>query len=211
MNSILIIAGPSAVGKTTVMRRVLEREPRFEFIRSKTTRLPRGDGQDNEYIYTTREDFLNGIKTGEVLEYTEYADNYYGTPRSEIERIISSGKIPLLILDMNGVRTLKRQKHNFNVVSIYLWDNIKVLNGRLGERYSGSFDAQEKLVSRIAQNRADFKKLPKMAEYFDAFIHNSDLDSTASEIVSEFLRISAGGERDVDYINYVADLIYHFA
>ena len=99
MKNILIVAGPSAVGKTTVAHRMLELDSRFEFVRSVTTRPCRADQFDNEYIYITEEEFRHLINTDGVLEYTIYAGNYYGTPRSEIDRIISEGKIPLLILD----------------------------------------------------------------------------------------------------------------
>ena len=70
MRKILILAGPSAVGKTTVMKEILSRSDEFEFIRSATTRAPRGDGHDSEYIYLTEIEFKKRIADGEMLEYT---------------------------------------------------------------------------------------------------------------------------------------------
>ena len=107
MKKILVIAGPSAVGKTTVMNEILRQNAGFEYIRSATTRAPRGDVFDLEYIYLSKEEFLERIENGGVLEYTEYGGNFYGTPKSEIERIFSVGKTPVLILDLNGVKSLK--------------------------------------------------------------------------------------------------------
>ena len=107
MNKILVLAGPSAVGKTTVMKALMSKYEGFDYIRSATTRAPRGDGYDSEYIYLSINDFSSLIKNGGVLEYTEYGGNFYGTPSSEIERIFEDGKIPMLILDINGVKTLK--------------------------------------------------------------------------------------------------------
>ena len=83
--SILILVGPSAVGKTTVANELVRSYGYFSFIRSLTTRPPRGDGNDDEYLYTTREGFLREIECGGVLEHTEYDGTLYGTPRSEIE------------------------------------------------------------------------------------------------------------------------------
>ena len=105
MTSCLVIAGASAVGKTTVGTLLVE-SGKFELVRSVTTREMRGDAFGSEYIYLTRDEFLKLVSDGGVLEYTEYAGNLYGTPRSEIERIVGEGKTPLLILDLNGVKSL---------------------------------------------------------------------------------------------------------
>ena len=100
MKKALVLVGPSAVGKTTVMSELIRRGPEFEFIRSATTRSPRGDGHDDEYIYLTVDEFRARISTGGMLEYTEYGGNLYGTPASEITpalRPLSSGSIILAI------------------------------------------------------------------------------------------------------------------
>ena len=89
MDSILVLVGPSAVGKTTVMTRILELYGNeFSPIRSATTRAPRGDSFDGEYIYLSREEFLSSVSRGELLEYMEYGGNLYGTPKSEVEILI---------------------------------------------------------------------------------------------------------------------------
>ena len=101
MNRILVLAGPSAVGKTTVMKEILSHSSRFEFMRSATTRAPRSDGNDSEYVYLSKEEFKAQIVSGEMLEYTEFGGNFYGTPISELKRASALGKTPLLILDIN--------------------------------------------------------------------------------------------------------------
>ena len=131
MNDILIIAGPSAVGKTTVAWEMLKNDNRFEFVRSATTREVRGgDGYSSEYIYVTREEFEELIRTEGVLEWTEYAGAYYGTPRSEITRIHAAGRIPLLILDVVGVHSLV-SKADLSVCGIYVWDKLSVMEERI--------------------------------------------------------------------------------
>ena len=189
MNKILVIAGPSAVGKTTVMKQILKQNPKFDYIRSATTRAPRGDGFDAEYIYLSREQFLSLIENGGVLEYTEYGGNFYGTPSSEIERIFDSGKIPMLILDINGVKTLKSVEREFGVVAVYITADTEVLDKRLLERVAaaGETEAAYKIYeARREQNRKDLESLPYLADVFDAFVENTTPNETAKKIMSVF-------------------------
>lgn len=189
MRKILILAGPSAVGKTTVMKEMLKRYPEFEFIRSATTRAPRGDGHDSEYIYLSLPDFKRRIESGEMLEHTEYSGHFYGTPGSEIERIFAEGKIPLLILDINGVRSVKGQKRSFKTVAVYITANMDILDKRLSERAAalgGGEDAVASAERRKAQNRHDISVIEKFASSFDAMVENSEVSKTAEEIYKMF-------------------------
>ena len=189
MKRILVLAGPSAVGKTTVMKELLKLNPAFDYIRSATTRAPRGDGFDTEYIYLSKERFLSLIESGGVLEYTEYGGNFYGTPSSEIERIFADGKIPMLILDINGVKTLKSIEREFGVVAVYITADTDVLDKRLFERVvaAGKTEAAYKIYeARKEQNRRDLASLPHLAGVFDAFLENTTPKETAERIMSVF-------------------------
>ncbi|MBQ7333510.1 MAG: guanylate kinase, partial [Clostridia bacterium] len=106
MRSIVILAGASGVGKTSVAAEILSRNDEYRLIRSATTRAPRGDSHDGEYIYVSEEEFKELIFRGELLEYMNYGGNFYGTPVSEINLAFSLGKTPLLILDIEGVKSL---------------------------------------------------------------------------------------------------------
>ncbi len=188
--NILIIAGPSAVGKTTVAHRMLELDSRFEFVRSVTTRARRQDAFDNEYIYITDDEFRHLIATGGVLEHTEYAGNFYGTPRSEIDRITSEGKIPLLILDINGVGSLYRNKGDIYPCGVYVYDDIDVMEERLRLRYADDWeseDARRKFNSRREQNIADYRGIQDSSSVFYSFIRNcSSVDDCAKNICAIF-------------------------
>ena len=189
MNKILVIAGPSAAGKTTVMNEILNSNKNFEYIRSATTRAPRGDKFDSEYIYLSDDEFRFRIKNGGMLEYTEYGGNFYGTPRSEIERIFSDGKVPVLILDLIGVKTLKTGKRDFSVFAVYLTADREALNARLYERLRAadfSDEAREIFEKRKAQNLADEETFLKMQSFFDLVIPNNDVCECASKIVLAF-------------------------
>ena len=185
----MILAGPSASGKTTVMMNMLSKRPRFEYIRSATTRAPRGDGHDAEYIYLSVREFEERIKNDGVLEHTLFGGNYYGTPASEIERIFGEGNIPVLVLDINGVVSLKSKKRDFDVFAVYILTDMDVLDARLTERAlaDGMTDkAKETLEKRKAQNRADVIRIRELSDTFDLVIKNDTVEDTANAILSEF-------------------------
>ena len=184
MNKALILAGPSAVGKTTVAL-VLEKYG-FELLRSATTRAPRGDGRDDEYIYISHEEFLERISRGEMLEHTEFAGNLYGTPKSEGDRVLSKGKLPLMILDLCGVKTLTSKRLDFRAVAIYLWDYPSVIEERLRLRYSGFEDGEARLQGRLAEN-ANFNRVIASDEIgFDAFVRNEEPSECAKLVFEAF-------------------------
>ena len=187
MDAILILVGPSAVGKTTVMTKILETyNGQFESVRSATSRAPRGDAFDDEYIYLSREDFLLSVERGDLLEHMEYGDNLYGTPKSEVTRILSEGKIPLLILDMVGVESIKSKERPFLTVAAYIYDTLDVLTERLSLRcFSGKRD-EETFRKRVRANIADYLSLPEREPLFDIFVKNDEVLSTAEKIVTAF-------------------------
>lgn len=207
-NCILIVAGPSAVGKTTVAYSLIERDPRFEFVRSVTTRASRGDAFDNEYIYITIPEFKELIENGGVLEHTEYAGNFYGTPRSEVKRILSEGKIPLLVLDINGVGSLVKNAGDLSVCGVYVYDELENVKKRLEARFlgEGATDASVKRYeSRVKQNIEDFRNINSVKERFFAFIpNNSTVDAAGDKVMKTFLDFVDGMQRDQEAIDKVA-------
>ena len=193
MNKLLILAGPSAVGKTTVALRIMDIEPsKFELVRSATTRAPRGDGNDSEYIYLSDSDFRRSLKNGEMLEYTEYGEFLYGTPRSEIDRIFNEGRYPLLVLDINGVKSLKNYKGDFKAFSVYFTEEISVLDARLYERALADGLSEKALSNyekRRVQNRADLSFVSERCDIFDLVLKNETVDGSASAVLNEFYLI----------------------
>ena len=204
MKNILIIAGPSAVGKTTVAHRMLELDGRYEFVRSVTTRPCRGDQFNSEYIYITDEQFRELIANGGVLEHTEYAGSFYGTPRSEIDRITAEGKIPLLILDINGVSSLYNNKGDISPCGVYIYDDIDVMEQRLLERYESDMDSpetQRRYNSRLRQNIADYSTLPERQSVFYTFIRNcSSVDCCAKKVNEIFDSFCSGTPKNEEEI-----------
>ena len=105
-----VISGPSGVGKGTVVTKLLESDFGFVRSRSMTTRPPRTQDQnDVKYRFCDREAFMNMVVNGEILEYTEYGGNLYGTITSLLEEDIRDGKNILLELDVNGAVAIKER------------------------------------------------------------------------------------------------------
>lgn len=209
-NCILIIAGPSAIGKTTVAYKMLERDSRYEFVRSVTTRPKRGDKFDAEYIYITHEEFSALVDNGGVLEHTEYAGSCYGTPRSEVTRILAENKIPLLVLDINGVESLvKNAAGDFSACGVYVYDTLDVTEQRLYDRFVGDNPTPEglaKFVSRKEKNISDFLTLPEHSAAFFGFIHNNaTVDEAVDKTIGTFVSFTEGAERDSARIDAIAN------
>ena len=95
---LIVISGPSGSGKDTVVKRLMELHPEIEVSVSATTRPMRsGEKEGVNYFYLTREEFERRIQAGEILEYAEYCENYYGTPKSEVDKRINNGTTVILV------------------------------------------------------------------------------------------------------------------
>ena len=188
MKRLIIIAGPSAGGKTTVAEELLSKRKELSLIRSVTTRAKRGDGKDGEYIYLDREEFLLALERGDILEYMEYAGELYGTPRSELERVLKEGRVPLLILDLKGVLSIRKFKE-YSPTVIYIHTDLDLCEERLYARYLSTPSAKglKSFTDRKERNISDYLELPKMADAFDFFLENSGTVEQAAELLSRII------------------------
>ena len=180
----IIIAGPSGAGKTTVADGLIELLGNLEMSRSATTRAKRGDGRDDEYIYLQKEEFLHSISNGDMLEHTEYSGNYYGTRKSEFERIWGMKKNPILVLDYYGVQSLK-DKLDIPVFAVYVYTSLEIARQRLVKRDEVSIDSdkcRETLLKRVMANAFDYSRLDEFSTLFDLYVENSNLDACVSSI-----------------------------
>lgn len=185
MKKILVLAGPSAVGKTTLAKYILENSDTFLYARSATTRAPRGDGHDSEYVYLSKDEFVNAAEAGDMLEYTEYAGNLYGTRKSEIDEICAADKAPLLVLDLEGVDSIKKSEE-YKSFTVYLYEDPNVLEERLYARYLGAeptVEGLERFVQRKERNIAELTEIDRISERFDAVVKNDELDRAMAEII----------------------------
>lgn len=184
---ILILVGPSGVGKNTVAEVLLgAKDSPFSYSRSLTTRDPRGTFAD-EYLYVSEEKFLSRVQAGKMLEYTRYGENYYGTPMSEVERAEGEGKISLMILDINGVESIRRDHPSLPIFAVYLYADPKEIKDRLESRDlgDGNEENRARINRRLQNNREDFRSLSEgRLSLFDAFVENCCVESAAKKVLS---------------------------
>ena len=198
-NCVLILAGPSGAGKTVIATKIVKEHPEFTFLRSGTTRAKRGDAHDDEYLYYTKEEFLAAVERGEMAEHMVYGGNMYGTPNSELDRAFREGKTPLLVLDLNGVKSLALHP-KYSACNVYVYTDLGVLSERLKARYFGENekpDSEKNYRTRMNQNIVDWGMLSQYEEYIHAFVENSDtVDECCERILSVFEAFVAGDEKD---------------
>lgn len=183
---LIVFSAPSGSGKTTIVRHLLGiKKLNLAFSISATSRERRGneiDGKD--YYFLTSKEFKQKIKNGEFLEWEEvYRDNFYGTLKSEVERIWALGKHVIFDIDVSGGLRIKRKFPEETLAVFVKPPSIDELKIRLKKRQTESND---KINMRIAKASAELATAP----LFDIIVENGNLDialSEAENLVSNFL------------------------
>lgn len=173
---LIIFSAPSGAGKTTIVHHLLGKVPDLEFSISATTRPPRGAEQNGkDYYFITKEEFLHRIAKKQFVEFEEvYSGTFYGTLRSEIERIWSDGKTVIFDIDVEGGLHLKR-KYDGQALAIFVQPpSLEVLKSRLAGRGT---DSPEKLLERFAKAEKELNYAPE----FDIILKNHDLQTACKE------------------------------
>ncbi|HTN68106.1 MAG TPA: guanylate kinase [Dysgonamonadaceae bacterium] len=179
MGKLIIFSAPSGTGKSTIVRYLIDKNLKLQFSISATSRLPRGDEKDGvEYYFLTPKEFKRRIKNGDFIEYEEvYTDNFYGTLKSEVERILSLGYNVVFDVDCVGGVAIKKI-YGDKALSIFLMPpSIDELRNRLESRGT---DSPEVIESRLAKATHEMTFAPQ----FDAVIMNDDFDQAKRETVS---------------------------
>lgn len=183
---LLVFSAPSGSGKTTIVRHLLAQEDlNLEFSISCATREPRGEEVDGkDYYFITWEEFKKHIKAEEFVEWEEvYTNNYYGTLKSEVERIWAKGKNVIFDIDVSGGLRIKHKFPQETLAVFVKPPSVDELKRRLKER---STESDEKINMRIAKAHVELATAPQ----FDKIIKNYDLDvakQDAYELVKEFI------------------------
>lgn len=163
---LIVVSGPAGSGKGTVLKHVLKNED-FKYSVSATTRAPRpGEINGVNYHFITKEDFLERIASGKMLEHTEYCGNYYGTPLKEAEEVLASGKHLILELEMEGAMNVKRMYPDA-VLILLIPPNYATQEARLRGRAT---ETEEKIIARLAKAREEIQ----LANEYDYVIYNRD-------------------------------------
>jgi guanylate kinase len=185
LKKVIILAAPSGAGKTTITKYLLERFSRLAFSVSATTRAPRGAEQDGvEYHFLSLAKFEGLIEQNEFIEYEQvYEGVYYGTLKSELERIWALGKVPVLDIDVKGAIRVQQQLGEKSLSIFIMPPSIEALKTRLLKRKT---ETEQSIQTRI--DKAEYEI--SFSNQFNAIIKNEVLATACEEaanILIEFL------------------------
>jgi guanylate kinase len=184
---LIVFSAPSGSGKTTIVRHLLNQDDlNLEFSISATSRQPRGkevDGKD--YHFISPEEFKNLIDRDEFVEWEEvYSDNFYGTLKSEVDRIWSKGKHAIFDIDVVGGLRVKRKFPDKTIAIFVKTPSLAEMEKRLRGRKT---DSEEKIQERIAKAKKELAFAPE----FDHILVNDDLETAqkkAEELLKNYLK-----------------------
>ena len=182
---LVIFSAPSGAGKSTLVNYLLPQFPELSFSISATSRSPRGKEQHGkDYYFLSSEEFKARVAQDELLEWEEvYAGTYYGTLRSEVERIWAQGKVVVFDIDVVGALNLKKQFGDRALALFVQAPSVEILEQRLRGRGT---DSEEKIQQRVAKAAIEMARAPE----FDKVVVNDDLDTAKAEalaILKDFL------------------------
>lgn len=183
---LLVFSAPSGSGKTTIVRHLLAQpDLNLEFSISCTTRSPRGEEVDGkDYYFISWDEFKKHIKSEDFVEWEEvYTDNFYGTLKTEVERIWALGKHVIFDIDVAGGLRIKNKFPNETLAVFVKPPSVDELKRRLKQR---STESDDKINMRIAKAHVELATAPQ----FDTIIKNYDLDvakQDAYNLVKDFI------------------------
>jgi len=174
---LIVLSGPSGVGKGTVCNELRRRHPELVYSVSATTRAPReGEREGVNYFFKTKEQFRQMIEQDALLEYAEYVGNYYGTPRDFVERTLAEGKDIILEIEVQGALKVK-EKFPEGVFVFLLPPSLKELKQRITGRGTESADTIEHRLS-VAVDEMN------LLYHYDYAVINDEIDSACNRIAA---------------------------
>lgn len=172
---LFVISGSSGVGKGTVLKGFLEKNPNFMLSISCTTRAPRkGEVDGVNYFFLTKEEFQNCIDNDKFLEWAEFAGNRYGTKKKYIQQCLEEGKDIILEIDTQGALQVKKQMPE--AVLIFICPpSLETLENRLRGRHT---EDEATIQKRLQEVKIELER----AENFDYKVVNDDLENAIAEL-----------------------------
>lgn len=183
---LIIVSAPSGAGKSTIVKHLLNTFPDFAFSVSATSRpIRKGEVDGREYFFMTSDEFRKKIEAGELLEWQEvYPGSFYGTLKSEVDRMLTNRKVPVFDVDVVGGLNIKKMYGEKALALFVQPPTLEELEKRLRNRGT---DSEESLKKRIAKAAWELEFAPK----FDAIVINDKLEiafAAAEKTVTQFLK-----------------------
>lgn len=179
---ILIFSAPSGAGKGTIIHNMMSIYSELSFSVSATSREPRAGEKDGvEYYFLSKDEFKRRVEAGDFLEWEEYSGNYYGTLKSEIEKMASDGKVAVFEVEVRGATNLKKTFEE-NALWLFIKVPIPIIKERLMARGT---DTEESIELRLKTAEEEMEYESKA----DVVIENIDLDKAlkdTKEAISNF-------------------------
>ena len=178
---VVILSSPSGAGKTTLVKKIAE-ENNFKISISYTTRKPRTTEKNGkDYFFITEPEFKNLIKNNEFLEYAKVFENYYGSSKSQVFKILKKGENVIFDIDWQGTEQIKKEKLNYKLITFFILPPSKSeLFSRLKNR-----DMKDKNI--VEERMKQFNEDIEQWENYDFVVINDDLEKCYNEIVG-FIR-----------------------
>ena len=172
---LIVLTGPSGVGKGTLVRTLLSRHPKLYLSISATTRSPRlGEINGQDYYFINNTEFESMIQQNQLLEWAQYAGNYYGTPRIHVQEKINKGFIVLLEIEVAGAEAIKKTFSNALRIFI-LPPSLEELESRLRGRAT---DSEQSITKRLKLAKEELA----VSQKFDKVITNHNLEKTLRQL-----------------------------
>jgi guanylate kinase len=175
-SKLVVLAGPSGVGKGTVVRELVRQKPQVFLSVSATTRKPRPEEKhDDHYVFLSDKEFKNEATNGNLLEYAEFAGAWYGTPRKPVEDRLNKNQVVILEIDLQGARQVKESMPDAFMIFLKP-PSIDELKRRLIERGT---EKPEELELRLKVATSEIEA----ENEFDAVVINEDVQSAVEQLI----------------------------
>jgi len=180
---LVVLSGFSGSGKGTLVKRLLEEYDNYALSISMTTRLPRpGEEHGKSYFFVTKEEFTSTIERDGLLEYAQYCDNFYGTPKAYVEEQLANGKDVILEIEVQGALQIKK-KFPETLLLFVTPPSAKVLKERLAGRGT---ETEEVIQKRMKQSHFEIENFHK---YDYVVVNQTDGIEKAAENILDIMKV----------------------